>query len=573
MTDSSGPSPRDRWAAIDALFDGALDRAPDERAQWVHEQSDGDEELERRVLELLAHAESDDDALKPEGALEGPVWEDVAEELDRGGRPKTFRTGDRVGAFTILRSLGSGGMGQVYEADDTKLGRRVALKALPPEMNLPEYRKRFEREAKAVAALNHPNIVQVYSVHDAEGIPFISMEFVRGKTLGELIGADGMALPLLFETASEMAGAVAAAHDRGIVHRDLKPANVMLSEDGRVKVLDFGLAKPTAGTDDLSSSDAATQKGLILGTVSYMSPEQAEGKELDHRSDIFSLGVVLYQMATGHLPFRGETPAATISSILRDSPRDIVDVKPQLPRELSRIIKKCLAKTPERRYQSMLDLRNDIDELQFQLDSKQLFQSVDPGFGKSSMTMVIVALAVAAAVAGYFALSGRDVEAPRQPTFTELTATPDEETFPSLSPDGRFIAYASRIAGAWDIHLLRVGGQRPINLTESDEDDETQPAFSPDGERIAFRSTRGGGGIFVMGATGEFSRQVTSFGWNPSWSPDGTEIVFATEGISRHPFDRPTTSELWLVDVESGETRRLSEGDAVQPAWSPSTLR
>jgi serine/threonine protein kinase/pimeloyl-ACP methyl ester carboxylesterase len=567
-----------RWAVVDAIFDAALDRTPPERSEWIRQACGGDAKLERDVRQLVEHAERDDDALKPEGGLAGPIWEEVAEELGRGDRPEAFRSGDVLGSFAILGSLGAGGMGQVYVAEDRKLGRRVALKVLAPELDTPEYRKRFEREAKVVAALNHPNIVQVFSIHEADGIHFLTMELVHGKTLTEHIPDGGMPLSKFLEAATEMAEAIVAAHERGIIHRDLKPANVMMTDDGRVKILDFGLAKPAAGVTGLSlensSTEGATREGHILGTVSYMSPEQAEGREIDHRTDIFSLGVVLYQMATGQLPFRGETSAAIVSSILRDSPDEVSDVRSKLPRELSRIIRKCLAKAPDRRYQSALDLRNDLEELRFQFDSKKLFRTVIHRPQRSLLPVVTAALIATAAIAIYLAFRATDVSRPPpRPTFSQLTATPDEETFPSLSPDGRFVAYASRIDGSWDINLLRVGGQRPINLTANAGGDETQPAFSPDGERIAFRSTRGDGGIFIMGATGEFVRQLTTTGWNPAWSPDGREIVFSTEGISRHPFDRPTRSELWIADVETGESRRLTEGDAVQPSWSPNGHR
>jgi serine/threonine protein kinase len=228
--------------------------------------------------------------------------------------------------YEILHLIGRGGMGDVYAAQDTKLGRKVALKVLPSEMAAePERLARFEREAKAVAALNHPNIVTIHSVEEADGIHFITMELVEGKTLSELIPKHGCSLSSLLDRAVAMTDAVSAAHKRGITHRDLKPDNVMVTDDGRVKVLDFGLAKLTdAGADDIAATrlagGAETAEGKILGTVTYMSPEQAEGKAVDARSDVFSLGIILYEMATGRRPFKGDTPVSTLSSILKDTP-------------------------------------------------------------------------------------------------------------------------------------------------------------------------------------------------------------------------------------------------------------
>ncbi len=228
--------------------------------------------------------------------------------------------GTTLSHYKVLEKLGSGGMGDVYVAEDTELGRKVALKVLPAEMAASEERRaRFKREARAIAALNHPNIVTVHSVEEADGVHFMTMELVRGKTLSELQPKNGFALSKFLEISIPLADAVAAAHQEGITHRDLKPDNVMQSDDGRVKVLDFGLAKPKAGlaadaSDSALPTENMTAEGRILGTLNYMSPEQAEGKPVDDRSDIFSLGIVFYEMLTGQRPFRGDTPASTLSA-------------------------------------------------------------------------------------------------------------------------------------------------------------------------------------------------------------------------------------------------------------------
>jgi Tol biopolymer transport system component/serine/threonine protein kinase len=566
---------RARFQKVDELLDGALDHPPEERSRWLQERCSGDGDLRREVERLLALAEAEDDRLRPDGAFAGIIFEEVARELDRGSGLRQIEVGDQLGPYRVVELLGKGGMGRVYSAEDGKLGRRVALKVLPPELASAERRKRFETEARAVAALNHPNIVHLYSIEEEEGIFFLTMELVTGATLGDTIPEGGLPLKKFFQIAIPIADALATAHERGVVHRDLKPGNVMIGGDGRVKVLDFGLAKLDAEGAP-RGEDSATQEGHVLGTVSHMSPEQAEGGSVDHRSDIFSFGVILYEMCTGRLPFTGGSPAAVLSSILKDTPAAVTDVNPRLPRDLSRVIKRCLAKDPERRYQTAVDVRTELEELEYELDSRKLFQ---PALEReaSSRRVWVIAAAVIVAAGGVllFALGRQEKSVDiASGSFSQLTTDAGVELFPTLSPDGGFLAYSSRQGDEdWDVYLLRAGGQRAINLTEDSPADDVQPAFSPDGRQIAFRSSRDDGGLFVMGATGESARRLTTFGWNPGWSPDGKKLVFAAEPISRTPFDRPTTSALWTVDVATGELHRLSEGDAVQPSWSPGGRR
>ena len=286
--------------------------------------------------------------------------------------------GRRIAHYEIREKLGQGGMGEVYRAHDEKLGRDVALKILPEDAARdPERRARFQREARAIAALKHPNIVTVYSVEEADGFTFLTMELIEGHSLGFMIPPDGLRLDHFFNYSIPLADAISWAHERGITHRDLKPGNVMVEHDHRVKVLDFGLAKLFAPEMDMESAETImrtsdTAAGRILGTPAYMSPEQAEGKTVDHRSDIFSLGIVLYEMATGKRPFEGETPISTISSILKDQPKSVSELKPANPRELSRIISHCLEKDPERRFQNAKDVRNQLDGVRRELDSGEI---------------------------------------------------------------------------------------------------------------------------------------------------------------------------------------------------------
>ena len=276
-------------------------------------------------------------------------------------------SGSRLGAYEIQSPLGAGGMGEVYRATDTKLGRDVALKVLPAEMAQdPERLGRFRREAKALAQLDHPNIVTIHSVEECDGIHFLTMQLVEGLPLDGLIRQGGLPVEQIVDIARALGDALAAAHEKGIVHRDLKPANVMVSNEGRVKVLDFGLAKDVRGSnlgDATLTSDSRTQVGVVMGTPAYMSPEQTSGRPLDHRTDIFSLGVVLHEMATGRRPFEGTSSAELISSIMRDNPPPVTDMRPELPVDLARIIRRCLEKDPRHRVQTARDVSNEFRDL------------------------------------------------------------------------------------------------------------------------------------------------------------------------------------------------------------------
>ncbi len=279
--------------------------------------------------------------------------------------------GKTLGHYRITAPIGAGGMGEVYRATDTKLGRDVALKMLPADMAAdPERLERFQREARTLASLNHPNIVTIFSVEESGATRFLAMELIEGETLDAVIADGGLALSRFLDISVPLADAISAAHERGIVHRDLKPGNVMITRDGRVKVLDFGLAR-LGGVDsnpDLSSSPTGsranlTGEGQVFGTVAYMSPEQARGATVDARSDVFSLGVVLYQLLTGERPFTGTTAVDLISSILRDKPPSVTELRADLPPDLARVLRRCLEKVPRDRYQTSRDVYNELKEL------------------------------------------------------------------------------------------------------------------------------------------------------------------------------------------------------------------
>ncbi len=283
--------------------------------------------------------------------------------------------GQTISHYRIVEKLGEGGMGVVYKARDTRLDRFVAIKVLPAEKVAdPERKQRFVQEAKAASSLNHPNIITIYDIGQAEGVDFISMECVDGKTLDRLIPRRGMRLNEALKYAVQIADALARAHSAGIVHRDLKPGNIMVNEHGLVKVLDFGLAKLTESTpagdnESTRTLRPTTEEGKIVGTVSYMSPEQAEGKKVDARSDIFSFGAVLYEMVTGGQAFHGDTKASTLAAILKDTPRPASQLVDGLPKEVERLISRCLRKEVNQRSQHMDDVKLALQELKEESDS------------------------------------------------------------------------------------------------------------------------------------------------------------------------------------------------------------
>ena len=313
--------------------------------------------------------------------------------------------GKSLGHYRIVRELGAGGMGQVFAAEDTKLKRQVALKILPPEVaDDPDRRQRFQREAEAIAALDHANIVTVYSLESAtlkrpveaesdslaeETVHFITMQLVDGRTLGEVIPQNGLPLERFLALALPLADALSAAHRKGITHRDLKPANIMVGEDGRVRILDFGLAKlhqaeggAEVFIDNEADTEALTRAGTVLGTAPYMSPEQTKGLALDPRTDIFSLGVIFYEMLSGRRPFQGDTLAELVSAILRETPKPVSEVSSELPPRLSRIVHQCLQKIPDDRYQTAHDLHFDLEDLRQESEMSQ--EAVSAASGQPS---------------------------------------------------------------------------------------------------------------------------------------------------------------------------------------------
>ena len=471
--------------------------------------------------------------------------------------------GAKPGHFTLLEKIGEGGMGRVYKARDTRLERFVAIKLLP-EARLadPERRARFIQEAKAASALNHPNIVTIHDIAEQNGESLIVMELVEGKSLHELIPRKGMRLNEGLRVAAQVADALTAAHAAGIVHRDLKPGNIMVDVHGRVKVLDFGLAKLSAPstppaadepTRTFATDQPHTEAGVIVGSVPYMSPEQAEGRLLDARSDIFSFGVVLYEMLSGRKPFQGATHVATISAILKESPKPLSELAPEIPRELERLVDRCMRKDPERRWQSMRDLRVALLELKEESDSGVL-AAAHPEAPHRKRSRLAIASAVAAMLlgAGAWWWSYKTGEPDKELKVVPLTAHPGDERDPSFSPDGSQVAFSwTPDGGLPDIYVKLIGPGEPIRLTNTPKADERLPKWSPDGKWIAFlRRVRGTPfGAFVIPALGGPERTLAEdvSASSLSWSPDGQWAAYAGGNPRSLYLASPTGPERKLV--------------------------
>ena len=479
--------------------------------------------------------------------------------------------------YQVLEKLGDGGMGVVYKARDTRLNRLVALKVLPPDKMADEARRaRFIQEAQAASALNHPNIVTIYEIDRDGGSDFIAMELIPGRTLDAVIGRHGLKLDETLKYAIQISDALCVAHAAGIVHRDLKPGNVMVTGAGTVKVVDFGLAKLTEAADP---GDAATrtlqrepaprtEQGAVLGTVAYMSPEQAEGKKVDARSDIFSFGSLLYEMVTGRRAFHGDSKMSTITAILRDEPKPLSQAGEPVPHDLEKIITRCLRKDATRRFQHMDDVKVALEELKEESDSGRLAEAERPTPVPSRRSLLIYAtIAAVVALAAAVGLWWRS----RAPTSSglslrQLTYNAGWTTDPAISPDGKLLAYASDRAGdgGLDIWVQQLtAGAQPIRLTRNKADDR-EPSFSPDGGRIAFSSAREDSGVYVVPALGGEERLLLRGLYRePRFSPDGQWIAAWNT--------RNLESSIVVAHAAGGAPRRIaadfiSAGSAV---WSP----
>jgi len=498
----------------------------------------------------------------------------------------TISPGARLGPYEIVGQIGAGGMGEVYRAKDSRLGRDVAIKVLPSTFSSDGDRlRRFEQEAKAAGVLNHPNITAVYDIGEMDGAPYVVQELLEGETLRAALAGGRLSARRATDYAMQIAHGLSAAHDKGIVHRDLKPENLFVTKDGRVKILDFGLAKLTqaegvsSSATNLPTETRGTEPGVVMGTLGYMSPEQVRGRPADARSDIFSFGAILYEMLAGRRAFHGDSAADTMSAILREDPPDLSVTNQSISPGLERIVRHCIEKSPEQRFHSAHDVAFALEALTGSSTPSVVGAGAAPVPARripwpaiAGLAGLLAGAAIAYVVARRTPAAAATAGSAGTPFFRRLTNLSGLEEFPTLSPDGQLLAFVHRAGSKSDIWVQRAGSRRPIDVTADCKGESYSPAFSPDGRLIAYGSQCGDGGIFLMGATGEDVRRLTKFGTHPAWSPDGKTIFYSTELIIR-PYGRLGTSAIWAVDVATGNSRMLLDEDAIQPAVSPHGLR
>jgi eukaryotic-like serine/threonine-protein kinase len=462
-----------------------------------------------------------------------------------------------LGRYAIIERIGAGGMGIVYKARDPRLKRDVAIKVLPPEAASDGDRcARFEHEAQAASALNHPNIATIYEIATDAGTTFIAMEYVPGRTLAETIPRRGLNLSEALRYAVQIADALARAHGSGIIHRDLKPGNIIVTPEGRVKLLDFGLAKLVQRDDNVSAdvtrtTGDLTAEGMVVGTTRYMSPEQARGKPVDARTDIFSFGAVLYEMIAGRHAFHGDSVLEIATAVVRDTPKPLSEVTPDVPRDLERIVTRCLRKDPDRRFQTAADLKVALEELREESESGSQPARV-PAARRRGM-LVLAGIAALALVLALVWTLRRDAPASAvaEMRLLPLTSDPGEEMMPSLSPDGSQVVYVALEPGAQssDLYVLAVESGARLRLTNDPERAEF-PQWSPDGRWIVFR--RRDRGLFLISPLGGAERRILE--WDQfgdyCWMPDGRRVLFASAA---------SPPVLQALDIQTGEVQPVAE--------------
>jgi eukaryotic-like serine/threonine-protein kinase len=589
---------QERWQQIEQIYHAALEREESQRAAYLHEVCAGDDALRREVESLLAQEKRGD------GFLESPAVEVAAKMLAMDA--KRSLSGQQLGSYIIVSMLGAGGMGEVYKARDTKLGREVAIKVLPAAfVHDAERLARFQREARMLASLNHPNIATIHGIEQFDGVQYLVMELVPGETLAERLSGGALSIEESLKIGEQMAEALEAAHEKGVIHRDLKPANVKVTPEGRVKVLDFGLAKAFAedGGHDLSNAATltamGTEEGRILGTPAYMSPEQARGKAVDKRTDIWAFGCVLYELLAGKEAFRGETVSDTIAAVLEREP-DWRVLPPATPAKIRDLLRRCLQKDSTRRLRDIGDARMEIEEA---LAAPAIAEPSAPAKGnrarwRGTLVWGLVSLLPAGVAIGFLSLPRR---APDPPIYHQVTFRRGTIRSARFAPDGKTILYSASFEGR--------GIQTYWMRTESPEStvlpfaNSTLHAVSSSGE-LAIGLRRGSTVTqTVVALAGGAPREILDGPADEDWAPDSENLAVAHNVGDRARIEFPVGNVLYdpgpgvaLRDVRfspqgdliafvksdpignsicvvdrSGKSRVLSSGwdDPVDLAWNP----
>jgi len=557
-----------RWQQVDKLFHAALALDLADRDAFLDHACKGDEAIRREVESLINSHD------KAGSFISSPAVE--ANPSLIAGDPADSMLQKQIGPYRILSQIGAGGMGEVFLAQDTRLGRKVALKLLPDYFTRDEQRvRRFQQEARAASALNHPNLITIHDIGEADGRHYIATEFVEGETLRQRMASRKFSLNEALDVAVQIASALAVAHQSGIVHRDIKPENIMLRMDGIAKVLDFGLAKLTERQAAMSSTDAPTiakvdtDPGTVMGTAHYMSPEQARGQAVDERTDIFSFGVVTYEMLAGRPPFEGETPSDVIAAILKTEPAPLTHYLPEAPAELQWIVSKALRKDREERYQTSKEMLGDLRELRekIQIQAKlepgasaaaknQAVETSDAAVRRTSSAEYIVSeikrhkrgaaialvVIVIAIVGGLFTLSkliGQRPAAPSQPIkIVKLTST-GKAARAAISPDGKYVAHVMEDAGQQSIWVRHIATGSNVQIVPpaeiGDQFRGTRLTFSPDGSYVYYyrgAKNDGSGAIYqvpVLGGTSK--RLLVGVGFAFTGSSDGKRLAFVRPSL------------------------------------------
>ncbi len=564
----------ENWQRVKEIFADALRQKPKARSEFLDRACREDEELRREIESLLASFDSAESFMETP-----PVGDQVSFES------RKFAKGETLAHYEIVRQIGTGGMGDVYLAQDSKLHRPVALKILREGLASEVHaQERLLREARAVAKLNHPNICAIYEISETANESFIVMEYASGETLADILTKERLSAKKSLEFAIQIADALGEAHAHKIIHRDIKPANIIVNSKGNLKVLDFGLAKIIEAETDSKATKNMSSSGAIMGTVPYMSPEQLRGKTLDARTDIFSFGVLLYEMLSGISPFQNDSNAETISAILNDEP----DLS-RIPSELQSIVQKCLAKDKTERYQTAQDLLFDLKNLplksfkntDFQIQSstvqelnfstaenqppitKDEPQTISPPNNRRWIWAISALAVLVAGFAGWgwWRSKQTDANPSAQLSVSQFTdwkrdLGEDLESSARFSPDGKLVAFASTRSGVSAIWLKQGGGGEPFTRKQ-DKWNEYSPIFSPDGQQIAFLSKRGEeSGIWTMptlGGTTVFLKTLEeSYKQLIKWSKDGTTIYFQAN------------KNLFALDLSTKEITKLTNFDSLQ---------